>query len=49
MAYRPGIYNLQTRMEIFSDQENLQEKIGIWYLKMLKTKKINTKNPQIRQ
>ena len=44
---RPGIYNLQTRTVIFPYQEKLLEKIDLRYLKTLKPKKLNTKNPQI--
>ena len=45
---RPGIYNLQTRTVIFPYQEKLLEEIDLRYLKTLKTKKLNTKNPQIK-
>ena len=48
IIYRPDIYNLQTRTLTFPEQEKLQEKLNLRYLKMLKTKKINTKNPQIK-
>ena len=43
---RPGIYNLQTRTVTFPYQEKLLEKVDLRYLKTLKTKKLNTKNPQ---
>ena len=46
--YRPGIYNLQTRTVTFPVQEKLLEKINLRYLKTLKTKNLNTKNPQIK-
>ena len=48
IIYRPGIYNLQTRTLTFPEQEKLLEKLNLRYLKMLKTKKLNTKNPQIK-
>ena len=32
----------------FPDQEKLLEKIDLRYLKMLKTKKLNNENPQIK-
>ena len=48
IIYRPGIYNLQTRTLTFPDPEKLLEKANLRYLKTLKTKKINTKNPQIK-
>ena len=48
IIYRPGIYNLQTRTLTFPEQEKLLEKLNIRYLKALKTKKLNTKNPQIK-
>ena len=43
IIYRPDIYNLQTRTLTFPEQEKLQEKLNLRYLKMLKTK-----NPQIK-
>ena len=48
MIYLPGIYNLQTRTLTFPEQEKLLEKLNLRYLKTLKTKKLNTKNPQIK-
>ena len=48
MICRPGMYNLQTRTSTFPDHEKLQEKLNIRYLKTLKTKKLNTKNPRIK-
>ena len=48
IIYRPGIYNLQTRTVTFSDQEKLLEKVDLGYLKTLKTKKLNTKNPYMK-
>ena len=48
IIYRPGIYNLQTRTLTFLEQEKLLEKLNLRYLKTLKTKKLNTKNPQIK-
>ena len=48
ITYRPGIYNLQTRTSTFQDQEKLLEKVYLRYLKTLKTKKLNTKNPKIK-
>ena len=48
IIYRPGIYNLQTRTLTFPEQEKLLEKLILRYLKMLKTKKLNIKNPQIK-
>ena len=48
MLYGPGIYNLQTKNVTFPDQKKLLQKIDLRYLKMLKTKKLNTKNPQIK-
>ena len=48
IIYRPGIYNLQIRTVTFPDQEKLLEKLDLRYLKTLKTKKLNTKNPQIK-
>ena len=48
MIYRPGIYNLQTRTLTFPEQEKLLEKLNLRYLKTLKTKKLKTKNPQIK-
>ena len=48
MLYGPGIYNLQTKNVTFPDQKKLLEKIDLRYLKMLKTKNLNTKNSQIK-
>ena len=48
IIYRPGIYNLQTRTSTFQDQEILLERVNVTYLKTLKTKKLNTKIPQIK-
>ena len=48
ILYRPDIYNLQTRTVTFPDQEKLLEKIDLRYLKTLKTKKLNTKNPKTK-
>ena len=48
MIYRPVIYNLQIRTVIFSDQRKLLQKVDLRYLKTLKTKKLNTKNPKIK-
>ena len=48
IIYRPDIYNLQTRTSTFPDQEKLLERVNLRYLKTLKTKKLNTKNPQIK-
>ena len=48
IIYRPGIYNVQTRNATFPDQEKIQVKIDLRYLKMLETKKLNTQNPQIK-
>ena len=48
VIYRPGIYNLQTRTLTFPEQEKLLEKLILRYLKMLKTKKLNNKNPQMK-
>ena len=42
------MYNLQTRTLTFPEQEKLLEKLNLRYLKTLKTKKLNTKNPQIK-
>ena len=39
------MYNLQARTLTFPDQEKLLEKI-LRYLKTLKSKKLNTKNPE---
>ena len=47
--YRPGIYNIQTRTSTFPDQEKLLERVNLRYVKTLKTKTLNTKNPQIKQ
>ena len=46
--YKPGIYNLQTRTLTFPEQEKSLEKLNLRYLKMLKTKKINTKIPEMK-
>ena len=46
--YRPGIYNIQTRTSTFSDQEKLLERVNLRYSKTLKTKKLNTKNSEIK-
>ena len=48
ITYRHGIYNLQRRTLTFPDQEKLLEKVNWRYLKMLKTKKSNIKNSQIK-
>ena len=48
IIYRSGIYNLQTRTLTFPEQEKLLEKLNLRYLKMLKTKKLKTKNPQMK-
>ena len=48
IIYRTGIYNLQTRTYRFLGQEKLLERVNLRYLKTLKTKKLNTKNPQIK-
>ena len=48
ITYRPGIYNLQTRTLTFPDQEILLERVNLRYLKTLKTKILNTKNPQTK-
>ena len=48
IIYRPGIYNLQIRTLTFPEQKKLLEKVKLRYLKMLKTKKLSTKNPQIK-
>ena len=48
IIYRPVIYNLQTRTSTFPDQEKLLEGVNLRYLKTLKTKKLPTKNPQIK-
>ena len=38
-----------TRISTFPyDQEKLLERVNLRYLKTLKTKKLNTKNPQIK-
>ena len=42
------MYNLQTRTSTFPDQEELLERVNLKYLKTLETKKLNTKNPQIK-
>ena len=47
-TYRPGIYNLQTRTVTFPNQEKFLEKVNLRFLKILKTKHVNTKNPQIK-
>ena len=46
--YRPGIYNLQTRVSTFPDQGKLLERENLRYLKKLKAEKVNTKIPQIK-
>ena len=38
------MYNLQTIILTFPDQEKLLEKVNLRYLKMLKTEKLETKN-----
>ena len=48
IIYRHGIYNLQTRVLTFPDQEKLLEKVNLSYLKILKTKTLNTKSLQIK-
>ena len=48
IIHRPDIYNVQTRTLTFLEQEKLLEKINLRYLKTLKTKKLNNKNPQIK-
>ena len=48
IIYRPVIYNLQTRTSTFPDQEKLLERVDLRYLKTLKIKKLNTKNPKIK-
>ena len=45
ILYRPGIYNLQTGTLTFPEKEKLLEKLDLRYLKTLKTKNLNTKNP----
>ena len=45
---RSAIHNLQTRTVIFPDREKLLEIVVLRYLKTLKTKKFNSKNPQIK-
>ena len=42
------MYNLQTRTSTFPEQEKLLQKLNLRYLKTLKTKKLNIKNPQIK-
>ena len=42
------MFNLKTRTSTFPDQEKLLEKVNLRYLKTLKTKKLNTINPQIK-
>ena len=42
------MYNLQTRTSTFPDQEKLLERVNLRYLKTLKIKKLNTKNPKIK-
>ena len=42
------MYNLQTRTLTIPEQEKLLEKLNLRNLKTLKTKKLNTKNPQIK-
>ena len=48
ITYRPGIYNLQTRTLTIPQQEKLLEKLNLRYLKTLKSKKLNTRNSQIK-
>ena len=48
MIYGPAIYNSQTRTLTFPEQEKLLEKLNLRYLKMRKTKKLNTKNPETK-
>ena len=48
IIYRHGIYNLQTRVLTFPDQEKLLEKVNLSYLKILKTKTLNTKSLEIK-
>ena len=48
MIYRPDIYNIQTRTLPFPEQERVLEKVNLRYLRTLKTKKLKTKNPQIK-
>ena len=48
IIYRPGMYNLQIRTSTFPGQEKLPERTNLRYLKTLKTRKLNTKNPQIK-
>ena len=48
LIYRPGIYDLETRTLTFPEQEKLLEKVDLIYLKTPKTKKLDTKNPQIK-
>ena len=42
------MYNLQTIILTFPDQEKLLEKVNLRYLKKLKMKTLNTKNLQIK-
>ena len=39
---------MQTRTSTFPDQEKLLERVNLRYLKTLKIKKVNIKNPQIK-
>ena len=48
ITYRFVIYNLQTRTSTFPDQEKVLERVNLRYLKTLKTKKLDTKHPQIK-
>ena len=48
VTYRPDTSNLQTRTVTFPDQEKLQQKVNLRYLKTLKPKKLNTTNSQIK-
>ena len=43
IIYRPGPYKVYR-----PEHEKLLEKVNLRYLKTLKTKKLNTKNPQIK-
>ena len=51
IIYRPGIYNLQTGTGTFPDQEKFLKSrwwLDLRFLQTLKTKKLNTKNSQIK-
>ena len=48
VIYRPDIYNLQTRTLTFPEQKKLLEKVNSRYLKTLNTKKLNTKDLQVK-